>query len=43
MEAGLKVRFDDIDISQFNSAAYFGFYVSVPNDISSGIIGRYAV
>jgi hypothetical protein len=42
---GLKVRFFDIDIDAetFNRSAYFGFYLSVPNEISSGIVGRYAV
>jgi len=41
--AGQKVNFFDIDIGKFNTAAYFGFFVSVPSEISSGLIGRYAV
>jgi hypothetical protein len=40
---GQKVVISDIDVVRFNASAYFGFYVSVPNEISSGIIGRYAV
>jgi hypothetical protein len=43
MAAGQKVNFFDIDIYPFNRSTYFAFFVSVPNEISSGIVGRYAV
>ena len=43
MAAGHKVNFVDIDIHPFNNSTYFGFFISLPNEISSGIVGRYAV
>lgn len=40
---GHDVQFAPSDTVNFNTEAYFGFYVTIPNPISSGIIGRYAV
>jgi hypothetical protein len=40
---GHDVQFAPSETSHFNAEAYFGFYVWIPNPVSSGIIGRYAV